>query len=360
MVSKEISLDDDISEYPLSQEGLSPSKNFEVWYERWVESKLSLSEHTHRSYRYAINSFISFSNKHSEIPIHKIGARYINRYLMWYQYELAKDKATKEDLLCMEKELASPSVGKNDLKFKVYLEYENTLSQRIVILRTFLKFISWNNIEQHDFTRFFKDIRKIKLHDKITPSLSSLELNMVIKYMKEWLVLYKDHKKKGSLRYAYREALLIVLHATTGARGAEVLQIRLHDIKLVKVDNKYMYKVTILKGKGHRTRSVAVEKGYLKQYIDFFTEEFNGENVYLSSTFKNGVYLDKPMDINTFRVFSNKIFSHLGIEKKGLHSFRRGFATQKVMRENVNAAKVAKMIGNSTATLEKSYIKHEI
>lgn len=353
---------DDVADYNLEDSSLTPFRNLKQWYKRWEDDILTSNRapKTISTYRHAIQSFLNFSKKHRKIPISLIGAKYINRYLIDYQIYLAKKKCSAEDVLLLESQSKKKSLGKNDANFTVLDKFENTLSQRVNILKDFLKYITANNKEQHDYTKFFSSVANIVIHEKETPHLTKEELIMVIEYMTCWIDIYKDHKPKSSLRYAYRDAMLLILYAITGARGDEVVYIKLKDIKEISTKGREGYAIKLTKTKNGKPRSVGVRKSYLEKFIKYFKEELPSDDYYISSTRRKGIYTNKPMGADTLRTFSNEILTYLDINKKGLHAFRRGFTTSMVMDENMSIAKVAKMIGNSTATCEKYYLKHAV
>jgi len=355
--------EDDTSIFPLQSPSGTPYMQLKLWVTRWVDDLFinKLSSQSIKNYKFAINTFLNFSKRHRDVPIDAISARYINRYLMSYQFDLAKDRlnvlVSEEEFSLLKNELKQSSIGKNDANFTVLECFQNTLSQRLTIVKMFLKFVTENNIEQHDYTKLFDKLAIIKINEKFTDYLTASEIDEVIKYMRMWISIYKDHKPKSSERYAYRDALLLLIYSLSGARSDEVVHIRLRDISLFKKNGVERYIVKIDKGKGGKKRSISIEKKYIHSFIEYFGSHLPNENYYLSSTYKNG-YTNKPMNGNTIRAFANKILKNIGINKKGLHSFRRGYVTKRVADDLVDISVVAKEVGNTTAILEKHYLKH--
>ena len=60
-----------------------------------------------------------------------------------------------------------------------------------------------------------------------------------------------------------------------------------------------------------------------------------------------------------YRVFSNDTLKFLGINKTGLHAYRRDYVSMRVGEDKVLVSLVAKEVGNTSAILEKHYFKHD-
>jgi len=355
---------DDVAEYPLQLDTLTPYKNFVLWRERWedelVRSRCTAS--TMRTYFFALDTFFDFVKRNRRVRIDKIGAKYINRYLLHYQIKLAEEKYAagtlgRASLDELNREYRSKRLGKNDAGFTVLELFENTLSQRLTILKMFLKFIDENNRDQHSFGRVFDGITKIKVGEKLTNHLTVEEISKVVSYMHTWIIEYKRYKEKSSLRFAYRNALMVVLYALTGARSAEVVHIRLKDISESSRGNIDRYIIEIVKGKGGKPRTVWVHKEHIEPFLEYLRKELPSEEYYLSSTYRRK-YTNTPLFQNHIRVFTNEILELLGIEKTGLHIFRRGYVTKRIGEDHVDVSIVAKEVGNTVAILERHYLKH--
>lgn len=353
---------DDASEFPLEDCRETPAKNIELWKNRFIEevTRKRASIQTIQTYSVAINTFIKFTEEHPKNRLPTIGAKYINRFLFEYQMNLVNKKPDswknkKRYLSKMKKEdLELP--GKNGALFTVYPEFENTLSQRQTILKIFLKFITENNKDQHDYTSMFKGMVKIKISEKFTDCLTREELLNVIGFMQEWPENYKKHKKACSLKVAYRDAALILVYALSGGRSDEVVHIKLKDIREDSEKSRYIIKIE--KGKGGKKRSVWIEKKYFEKFYLFFKETLPSEDFYISSTYRKE-YKNRPMSPGHIRTFGNTVLNILNINKRGLHSFRRGYVTDRITHDKVDIGIVAKEAGNTVAILEKHYLKHD-
>ncbi len=362
-----INFNDDVAEFPLSDSG-KIAKDIEVWLVRFILEKVALKRKTStiRSYKAAIANFVNFCKLHEEnITIETITARFVNRYLLWYQEEVAlekykKGKIKKSILDDIKLEQAKKDLGRNDASFTIHETFENTLSHRLTVLKDLLKFISENNKELHDFTKLFDKFAHIIISEKMTDYLTPSELKKVTEEMKLWPLRFKsvNRKPKSSLRVAYRDSLLILLYCYTGARSEEIVLVKFKDI----TEEAGNYIIKIEQGKGGKKRAVSVKKELIEEHLEYLSEHSKGEEQYLSAAYhnKNSIYKDTAMSPNTIRKFENFILKYLNIKKSGLHAVRRGFATKKIANDGVDISLVAKQLGNTIAVLEKHYLKHAV
>jgi integrase/recombinase XerD len=349
---------DDLDLYPLSQ-NKTTYQDLKFWKDRWIEDLIikKVSQKSITSYNYALDTFMKFVRYNKIEKINKISARYINRYLIKYQIELAKSKNHPlANQLIKESQL--PKIGKNDANFTIIEDFESTLNHRITVLKMFLKFITENNSDLHDFTPLFSKIANVKIKDKITSYLMPKEIEKVIMYLKNWEYEYKKYFSKSSKRDAIRNAFLLTLYAITGARGDEVTHIKLKDIEEYHKEDKHYYLINIEEAKGGKKRRIIVHRYYIEHFVEYFKLHLPSSDYYIATTYKNGAYTNKPIHINTLRAFNNKFLKIIGINKSGLHIYRRGYATKRIGIDKVDISLVAKELGNTTAILEKHYLKY--
>lgn len=355
---------DDEQLSPLSSGTIDEDINF--WVNQFLENKEveKVAPKTLKSYRQALDSFQDFVKRHSDNnAIENIGAKFINRYLIEYQAQLAiallqENKISIKDYNIVTKQKDKKFLGKNDALFEILKEFENTLTHRTTVVKMLLKFISENNSDSHDYVIIFHQIAKIKSKEKFTDYLTLQEMDEVIDFMTVWVNVYKKYKPRSSERYAYRESLLMLLYVLTGARSEEVVKIKLEDIKEFEHRSKSYYRIRIQEGKGSKIREVAVEADFIKRHIKFLRAELPENCYYLSSTYSHGAYLNKPHHQDNIRKFGNYILKILGINKSGLHTFRRAYATKRVVQDGVDISIVAKEMGNTAGVLERFYLKH--
>ena len=349
---------DDLDLYPLAIKDNTSYKNLLIWLNRWLD-ELTINKVSHRTikaYKEAIYNFLKFV-RYNKIDIEKISARYINRYLINYQIELA-DKKNITKVADLKKEAKLPKIGRNDANFTILEEFENTLNHRVIVLKMFLKYITENNSDLHDYTKLFSNIANIKIQEKLTDYLTPKELEQVIEHLLSWDIEFKNYYPKASKYESIRNALLMLILATTGARGDEVIHIKLKDIKDFFKDDVHYYIINIEEGKGGKKRRVIVQAKYLKKYIEYIKSVIPDNSYYISSTRRNKFYTNKPVHINSFRTYSNNMLKLIGIDKQGLHIFRRGYATKRIGIDKIDISIVAKELGNTTSILEHHYLKY--
>ena len=360
---------DDPEDYRLieDKEG-STRSNLEIWHRRFVEQAESdgLNTKSIKSYNEALLPFFEFTDIYKDVKMDDIAARFINRFLMHYQCDLARELYDKKKLELerydkVRQELSEKKIGKNDTNFYVLEEFESTLLHRTTVLKMFLKFISTKNQEMHDYTRYFSNIKKITIAEKDTKHLTVDELDEVVDFIDKWPSCHRKYKPNSIIQDAYRNALLLLLYTYTGARSEEVVLIKLEDITEFSYKGKEFFAVKIKHGKGGKTRSIGVKREKLVKYIDYLKENLPSDDFYISALYENGMYINKPYHQNNIRKFSNYILQDaLGIHKSGLHVYRRGYATKRLTKDNINIALVAKELGHSVAMLEKHYFKHDV
>ena len=360
---------DDVAEYPLVQDYSQDTLvNMLAWLDRYLEflEIEKVSPKTKKAYHEALQSFMNFIKKHKNtILMDQIGAKFINRYLNNYQFIIAKkalekENITKEKFHLVSKQNRARNLGKNDANFEVLEQFQSTITQRLTVLKMFLKFITENNKDLHDYVKVFPQLVKVKIQEKDTPYLTANELETVISFMYKWPTIYKKHKPKSSLRYAYRDALLLLIYALSGARSEEVVHIKLEDIKEMQHKGEDFYVIKLTHAKGGKLRNISIKKHYIEEYIEYFIDNLPHKGYYLSSTYMHNQYINKVYHPNNIRKFANFILKLLNINKSGLHTFRRGYATKRLIVDNANISLVAKEIGNTPEILHKHYFKHNV
>lgn len=342
------------------------SKDIKYWSVLFLRSKESeISKKTKKSYINALKTFYLFAKQYNhQIGISKISDRFINHYIMWYQIQLAKralhyEKINENTFKKIKQMPHSKKLGPYCSMFDINEQFENSISQRAVILKSFLSYVSAENREQVDLLKAFNHVKKVRINDKMTDYLTTKELAGTIKYAMKWTENYKGYFPRSSERIAYRNSMLLLMYCLTGARTEELLWIRGRDIKLRTDDSgEEFYIVDILKGKGGKRRKVAFKKKYLQKHVEYMDNELPNSNYYYSSTYRDGKYTNKPMKDKTIRDFHNTIMQLLGIKKSGLHIIRRAYATKRIGEDKIQIAEVAKELGNTIGILEKHYFKN--
>jgi len=360
-----MNLIDDDDTTPLSFGSIE--EDIKYWTDAFIEQKEmdKVSTKTIRSYKAALSSFKEFIKKNNDNTMSSIGVKFVNRYLIDYQALLAEkdSKISKDSLKKLVQQRNDKHLGKNDSNFLVEGKYENTLVHRLAVLKMLLSYISDSNCDEHDYTVLFRRFAKIKIQEKFQDYLSVEDMDTLIDYMKNWHVLYgsvKKYKSKEPRRIAHRDAFLLLLYLLTGARGDEIVHVKLIDIEEFELDREFYYKVRLTNTKGGKIREVAIEKDFIDYHVKYFKSALPGSNYYISSLWDDKLgYINKPVSTDTIRKLANLILKTNNINKSGLHSFRRGYATKRVAHDGVDVSVVANELGNSSDVLERFYLKHD-
>ena len=360
---------DDLAEWELNS-GQGLSQTIEIWLERYIAQKYAqaVSPKTIKSYREAIVPFMTYSHQYeSMMEIEDVTAKFINNYLLWYQEHLAQDDFVNQKIdQTVYNEVMSnrkANRGRNDAKLTITYKYEKSLSHRLTVLKQLLSFISENNKEQKDFTLLFKYFTKIKVQKRSTDYLTNEELEELIAFMKEWPRLFKEYKPKSSERYAYRNALIVLLYCLTGARSDEVISLKMEHIleSSYKDDNGHIhhfYTIQYHTTKGDKYREVVVHKDMIEPYVAYMKTALPDSTYTISSTYTKGHYTNKKMNDSEMYLFVTWALHTMGIKKSGRHIIRRGYAT-KELADGKDLAIVALELGHtSTNTTFSAYVKN--
>lgn len=360
---------DDLAEWELNS-GLGFLHTIEVWLERYIAQKYAqaVSPKTIKSYREAIVPFMTYAHQYENMmEIEDITAKFINNYLLWYQEHLSQDDFAhqKIDQSVLNEVMSNRQAnrGRNDAKLTIAYKYEKSLSHRLTVLKQLLSFISENNKEQKDFTVLFKYFSKIKVQKRSTDYLTNEELEELIAFMKEWPRIFKEYKSKSSERYAYRNALIVLLYCLTGARSDEVISLKMEHITPsgYKDDNGHIhhfYTIAYHTTKGDKYREVVVQRDEIEPYVEYMRSALPDATFTISSTYDKGTYTNKKMSDVDMYLFVTWALHNMGINKSGRHIIRRGYAT-KELSDGKDLAIVALELGHtSTNTTFSAYVKN--
>jgi integrase/recombinase XerD len=233
----------------------------------------------------------------------------------------------------------------------------------LTVLKQLLLFISENNKENKDFTPLFKYFTKIKVQKRKTEFVTENELEELIDFMKHWPEIYKKHFPKSSERYAYRNALIVLLYCLTGARADEVISLNMEHINEseYKDDNgitHLFYTIAYHTTKGDKYREVVVRREEIELFVEYMSKNLPDGSFTISSTYTNGAYTNKKMaDVEMWK-FTTFALKAIGGNKSGRHIIRRGYAT-KELADGKDLAIVAMELGHtSTNTTFSAYVKN--
>lgn len=360
---------DDLAEWDLCT-GKGLVSDLDAWRDRYITEKVAqgVSDKTRKSYGEALTPLIEFAHQYDRVmDLDGLSAKFVNNYLMWYQEHLAsKDLEAKKISMEEYNQVLSnrkANRGKNDAKLSIVYRYEKSLSHRLTVLKQLLLFISENNKENKDFTPIFKYFTKIKVQKRSTDFVTENELEELIDFMRHWPEIYKKHFPKSSERYAYRNALIVLLYCLSGARADEVISLKMEHIKEseYKDDNgtiHLFYTIAYHTTKGDKYREVVVRREEMEPFVEYMRAILPDSSYVLSSTYTNGTYTNKKMpDVDMWK-FTTYVLKTIGVNKSGRHIIRRGYAT-KELADGKDLAIVAMELGHtSTNTTFSAYVKN--
>lgn len=352
--------------------------DLEVWVDRFLDDKAnadnSVVDQTLVSYEQALQTFVDFAHNDSLQNIQDISSSYIVGYIKSYQ-DLLANKALRSEKISQEaysKIMSGESVNRkrtrrrksDEVMASVVIadEFATTLLHRVTVLKQFLLFVSENNIEQVDLTlAYHRGLPRIKPKKKASPFLTILELGQLVDEMQAWPTKYKKYVPNINEYNAWRNSLLILILALTGMRADEVLHIKLENItELTARDDSGNETdfciIEIESGKGDKPRHVALPKLFIGRHLAFMRSILPGDDYYISAGYKNGGPTRFCLGQSSLYVFLRDTLTRLGINKSGMHTLRRGYATMR-LADGVDVAKVAIELGHkSVSTTTRFYI----
>lgn len=351
--------------YPLAPSPLL-SESLEVWSERYIEDRVreNIKDSTVASYREAFNTFMEFSAAFNNIKMEQLGDKFIDAYIFWYQIKLAEVayERAKIDVKTLKLIKANLEPGrKKKTAFYFDRRFSNTLSHRLVVVKQVLKFISYHNEEKHDYLPSFAKVVTIPEQTSEQSYLSIEELHGFIALMQEWPDACKSYQKRCNELVSYRDSLLMLIYAFTGARAEEVAVVRMSDIGLREYTYRGVYgsfyTISLRHTKNGNIRELAVFSDLIKMHIEKLKEHLS-EDDYIGSTFSEGASTGKHVDHKHIYLFFKKACDILGYENKaGLHDVRRGYATEQ-LSEGVDIGQLAIDLGHTSWKTTQLYAKN--
>jgi site-specific recombinase XerD len=353
------SLNDAVAEFHISSTGRC-SDDLQIWIDRYMDTVRTKSAHTLKAYHDALKPFVIYAKKYEdEVGIDKIGAAYINNYIIEYIESLAErdlegGKISKSEY---DKIIANNSgnLGRNSINITVPFQYEKTLSQRLTIAKQLLKFISQNNIEQVDFVRIFDMIASVKVQARMVDYLKTEEMLKLAEVARQWPLTYQAHVDKDlplTEYRAWRNSLLILIYAHTGMRASEALALTFQDFSVFEDNGVEHYLIRIRAGKGDKERMAVAEKEPLQNHLETL-KRMIGNSKYLAARIPGGT---KPITYNALYEGVKSIFDAAGVDKSGFHNFRRGYATAEIIKGQ-NITKVARQLGHRSQVTTNIYVQ---
>lgn len=306
------------------------TNNFIDDLERWHKAyqnhmkALSYSPNTIELYSRAIYQFIEYSLQfQEEMMLKDIKSIYIAGYLAYLEDE-ARLHGKKE---------------KNGL----YLS-KSTKDTYLKAIKVFFVFISDNNDDFFDYSRYFKNI-KVADTSRLEERLIYLTEDEIEKLLN---VLDREKAKKDNYNL-YRNSLLIKLLLYAGLRISEALHIKLEDFRTGQNSDIYLIEIY---GKGGKAQIGYIAKKTIQDELDYFAKVAELESDQLIMRTKSGKEWNRS---NAFTVV-NSIYRRAGIRKQGLHLLRHTLAMRLTQR-GVNPITIKKILRHSNIATTTIYAK---
>ena len=349
-----IALDEYSNKYLSSYKGLSEfsdtiANDFLLWIENYTVNR----DYGSIKERIAlIFEFLRFSAKINETDFINAREAYFNS-LDAVSVELEYALNEFEDYY-LENEIMLDKINNNYIVN--YIESMNkstasTMSLKRAILQRFLQYID-NTLESD----YFKDtIKNLRVYKKVKGEIyKSKEIDeKSIKLLLEFIDAYTDNPKifvkklkKDSLHIAYRNSAMILLMMGAGLRVTEALSLRYCDI-IDSSDNAYT--IHVLSGKGNKNRTTYIQKSLFKKHFEYLKSTRKSDTDFISLSLEGN-----KMDRKNLHNYVKKIFTHLCIEKQGLHIFRHHFGS-KFAADNGNMKILQDLLGHTSSATTMIY-----
>ena len=220
---------------------------------------------------------------------------------------------------------------------------KKTVAHRIIILRAYFK---WKG--RRDLVEFLdEEAKHYKRLEKNEPVFFSKD---DVKKIFESAGIVEKKSRENILRAKRNRAIVSLLYHT-GIRGAELVNLKKHDIR----EKEKGYILLVRMGKGKKSRRVPLffeAKECIDEYLKMRKD--NEEWLFLS---RNG----KKLSVGSLEWIIHNIYEKAGIDKKypeerlGTHSLRRAFATH-LYQDGYDIYDLSKLLGHSSITTTQRYI----
>jgi site-specific recombinase XerD len=146
-------------------------------------------------------------------------------------------------------------------------------------------------------------------------------------------------------RNGLRDKSIIKTLIDTGCRGNELLSLNYEDVNFISGQ------VTIINGKGGKTRIVYLGKNSLKslkEYLDI------RENIQSSSPLFISEFRER-LKFFGLRMIVDRLCKKAGVKNRGVHCFRRLFALT-LFRQGIDILTISRLLGHSSLEVTKRYL----
>ncbi len=225
----------------------------------------------------------------------------------------------------------------------------NTKNLHIIVIKSFLTYISENNSDNIDLTQKLKGITA-KSVKRESESLSKDEAVILERYMHESL------KKKTFLQI--RNRLLVKLLYYTGVRASELLSIKLNDISLMKEEG--VYKIYIL-GKGSKYRYVYIKQELIEDDLEYIQDHCFSDEIMIKNNQEHFIAVTQKgrvMHRAELYTMLDRLYKKLYIKKRGVHMLRHTFG-KRMVQKNINLSTIKEMMGHENIQTTMIYARSD-
>lgn len=368
---------------PLS-EHTSLTADMEMWIERYLDARSSLSKRTQKAYADALLPFVRFCEQYdTSMSIDEIGGVFINHYIVYYIKMLAgyhygtreirgKNGAIRDSPTTLSEKEYRKIISNGGQKLNrecsnivVPKRFEKTVMQRLTILKQLLVYISENNAEGKDYRLVFHRIAKLKPQNNESGALLISELEMLREILRQWPEIFRQHVRsvgknarrrtaeRGLEYVAVRNAFLMLVMSYTGLRAGEALTLTFGDFKRSSSGGREYFVISVKGGKGNKDRIVTAPKEAIGPMLDRLRSYGGFEETPIASALGGG----GAVSYASLFVYARHIYKAAGIEKSGFHIIRRAFATEYIAKGG-DVETLAKLLGHSSVqTTHEHYVK---
>ena len=225
----------------------------------------------------------------------------------------------------------------------------NTKNLHITVIKSFLAYISENNVDNIDLIQKLKGITA-KSVKRESESLSKAEEVVLEGYM------HKPLKKKTFLHV--RNRLMVKLLYYTGVRASELLLIKLEDISLMKEEG--VYKIYIL-GKGNKYRYVYIKQNIIEDDLEYLNDYFLADDTMVENNKERFIAVTQKgrvMHRAELYTMLDRLYKKLYIKKRGVHMLRHTFG-KRMVQKNVNLSTIKEMMGHENIQTTMIYARSD-
>lgn len=216
-----------------------------------------------------------------------------------------------------------------------------SINNRLAVIKSFFEFISIHNIEYLNLYTTIKNIKPLKIEEKVIEYLSIDEIKI--------LFSIPNHNNKKELK----ELAILTLLYETGMRVQELCNLKLENINISNLST-----ITVLNGKGNKSRVIPISNDVAK-ILQKYTITYNIQNQdFLFTNQKSNQYTRWGITyiINKYILKGKEIDNNKFNIKVSPHKFRHSKAMH-LLDANVPLTTIEKILGHSSIKSTEIYAR---